>query len=110
MDACGAAAIAGSLAAALGKLVCNLMIEQKKIAQRRGARRSGQTRSNSAMIWRRILENQGRNGGRSLALPRGTEAGRLARTMALEQATKNAVGAPLRIARNSMEVLDCLTN
>jgi len=44
----------------------------------------------------------------ALALPRGTEAGRLARTMALEQATKNAVGAPLRIARNSMEVLELL--
>jgi formiminotetrahydrofolate cyclodeaminase len=44
----------------------------------------------------------------ALVLPRDSEAGRLARAMALEQATKNAVSAPLRIARNSMEVLELL--
>jgi formiminotetrahydrofolate cyclodeaminase len=44
----------------------------------------------------------------ALALPRDTEAERLARAMALEQAAKNAVSAPLRIARNSMEVLELL--
>ena len=44
----------------------------------------------------------------ALALPRGAEAERLARAMALEQAAKNSVAPSLRIARNSMEVLELL--
>jgi glutamate formiminotransferase/formiminotetrahydrofolate cyclodeaminase len=110
IDGCGAAAIAGSLAAALGKLVCNLMIEQKKSSggEARGVldqldQLTADLREASAE------ESKGRKQmAEALALPRDTDAGRLARGMALEQATKNAVSAPLRIARTSMEVIELL--
>ncbi|HEU0184661.1 MAG TPA: glutamate formimidoyltransferase [Blastocatellia bacterium] len=110
IDGCGAAAIAGSLAAALGKLVCNLMIEQKKSSggEARGVldqldQLTADLREASAE------ESKGRKQmAEALALPRDTDAERLARGMALEQATKNAVSAPLRIARTSMEVIELL--
>jgi glutamate formiminotransferase len=110
IDGCGAAAIAGSLAAALGKLVCNLMIDQKKSSggEARGVldqldQLTADLREASAE------ESKGRKQmAEALALPRDSDAGRLARGMALEQATKNAVSAPLRIARTSMEVIELL--
>lgn len=44
----------------------------------------------------------------AMALPRETDAERLARSMAIEQATQNAVAAPLRIAESAMQVLEIL--
>ncbi|HEX5086117.1 MAG TPA: cyclodeaminase/cyclohydrolase family protein [Blastocatellia bacterium] len=110
LDGCGAAAIAGSLAAALGKLVCNLMIDQKKSSEGEARGVLDQLDQLSADLRDASAEeSKGRKQvAEALALPRETEAGRLARAMALEQATKNAVSAPLRIARNSMEVLELL--
>jgi len=110
MDSGSAAANAAALAGSLGKLVCNLTISQKKPAdeEARGVldqleQLSADTRSASTE------ESEGRKQvTEALSLPRETEAERLARTMALEQATKNAITAPLRIARNSMEVLELL--
>jgi glutamate formiminotransferase/formiminotetrahydrofolate cyclodeaminase len=110
LDGCGAAAIAGSLAAALGRLVCNLMIDQKKSSEGEARGVLDQLDQLSADLRDASAEeSKGRKQvAEALALPRETEAGRLARAMALEQATKNAVSAPLRIARNSMEVLELL--
>jgi glutamate formiminotransferase len=110
LDGCGAAAIAGSLAAALGKLVCNLMIDQKKSSEGEARGVLDQLDQLSADLRDASAEeSKGRKQvAEALALPRETEAGRLARAMALEQATKNAVSSPLRIARNSMEVLELL--
>jgi len=110
LDASAAAAIAGSLAAALGKLVCNLMIDQKKSPEEEARGVLGQLDQLSDDLRDASVEEaKGRKQmDDALALPRDTEAGRLARAMALEQATKNAVSAPLRIARNSMEVLELL--
>jgi glutamate formiminotransferase len=110
LDGCGAAAIAGSLAAALGKLVCNLMIDQKKSSEGEARGVLDQLDQLSADLRDASAEeSKGRKQvAEALARPRDTEAGRLARAMALEQATKNAVSAPLRIARNSMEVLELL--
>jgi glutamate formiminotransferase len=110
LDGCGAAAIAGSLAAALGKLVCNIMIDQKKSSEGEARGVLDQLDQLSADLRDASAEeSKGRKQvAEALALPRDTEAGRLARAMALEQATKNAVAAPLRIARNSMEVLELL--
>jgi len=110
LDACGAAAIAGSLASALGKLVCNLMISQKKSSEEEARGVLGQLDQLSEDLRdASVEESKGRKQvAEALALPRDTEAGRLARAMALEQATKNAVSAPLRIARDSMEVLELL--
>jgi glutamate formiminotransferase len=110
LDACGAAAIAGSLASALGKLVCNVMISQKKSPEGEARGVLGQLDQLSEDLRdASVEESKGRKQvAEALALPRDTEAGRLARAMALEQATKNAVSAPLRIARDSMEVLELL--
>lgn len=43
-------------------------------------------------------------------LPRESEAEKLARAMAIEQATKNAIAIPLRIAESAMQVLDILSD
>lgn len=44
----------------------------------------------------------------AMALPRESDAEKLSRSMAIEQATKNAVAAPLRIAESAMQVLEIL--
>ncbi|HKE05519.1 MAG TPA: glutamate formimidoyltransferase [Blastocatellia bacterium] len=110
MDSGSAAAHAGALAAALGKLVCNLTISQKKSSdeEARGVLEQLEQLS-SDMRSASIEEFESRKQvTEALALPRDSEAERLARTMALEQATKNALTAPLRIARNAMEILELL--
>ena len=45
----------------------------------------------------------------AMALPRETDAEKLARSMAIEQASKNAVAVPLRIAESAMQVLETLS-
>ena len=92
------------------KLVCNLMIDQKKSSEGEARRVLGQLDQLSADLQDASAEEiKGRKQvAEALARPRGTEAGRLARAMALEQAAKNSVSAPLRIARNSMEILELL--
>jgi glutamate formiminotransferase/formiminotetrahydrofolate cyclodeaminase len=115
-DSGSAIASAGSFAAALGKLVCGLTINQKRssgLGERSEEEAHGvqeQLEQLSADLRDASTEEaEGRKQvADALALPRDTEAERLARTMALEQATKNAVNAPLRIARTSMEVLELL--
>ncbi len=106
----GAAANAGALAAALGKLVCNLMINQKKSSEEEARSLLGQLDQLSADLRDASVEEfEGRKQlAEALALPRGAEAERLARAMALEHAAKNSVAPSLRIARNSMEVLELL--
>src|SRR5499426_745189 len=104
----GAAANAGALAAALGKLVCNLMINQKNEEEARSL--LGQLDQLSADLQEASAEEiEGRKQvAEALTLPRGAEAERLARAMALEQAAKNSVAPSLRVARTSMEVLELL--
>jgi glutamate formiminotransferase/formiminotetrahydrofolate cyclodeaminase len=110
MDSGSAAANAAGLAASLGKLVCTLTISQKKSSDEEAQGVLDQLEQLSAdMRSASMEESEGRKQvAEALALPRDTEAERLARGMALEQATKNAVTAPLRIARNAMEVLELL--
>ena len=105
-----AAANAGALAAALAKLVCNLMINQKKSSEEEARSLLGQLDQLSADLQDASAEEiEGRKQvAEALALPRGAEAERLARAMALEQAAKNSVAPSLRIARNSMEILELL--
>lgn len=109
-DGAAAAAKAGALAAALGKSVCNLMIDQRRSTEDEARGVIDQLAQLCADL-REISaeESEGRKQlDEALALPRITEAERLARAMALEQAAKNAVAPPLRIARNSMEILELL--
>jgi formiminotetrahydrofolate cyclodeaminase len=109
-DSGSAAAQAGALAAALGELVCNLTISQKKSSEEEAKGVLDQLEQLGADL-RRASEEEAecrKQVAEAIALPRDTEDERLARAMALEQATKNAVTAPLRIARNAMEVLELL--
>jgi glutamate formiminotransferase/formiminotetrahydrofolate cyclodeaminase len=109
-DSGSAAASAGAFAAALGKLVCTLTISQKRSSEQEARGVLDQLEQLTADLRNASAEEtEGRKQvADALTLPRDTEAERLARTMALEQATKNAVTAPLRIARNAMEVLELL--
>ena len=110
IDSGSAAANAATLGASLGKLVCSLTISQKKGSDEEARGVLDQLEQLSVdMRSASTEEAEGRKQvTEALALPRDTEAERLARAMALEQATKNAVTAPLRIARSSMEVLELL--
>lgn len=110
LDGAAAAAKAGALAAALGKSICNLMIDQRRSTEEEARGVLGQLDQLSADLREASAEES--EGHKQLAdalvLPRDSEAERLARAMALEQAAKNAVAPPLRIARNSMEILELL--
>jgi glutamate formiminotransferase/formiminotetrahydrofolate cyclodeaminase len=109
-DSGSVAAYVGALAAALGELVCNLTISQKQSMEEEAAGVLDQLQQLSADL-RRAVKEEAESREQvldAIALPRETEAERLARTMALEQATKNAVAVPLRIAQSTMEVLELL--
>jgi glutamate formiminotransferase/formiminotetrahydrofolate cyclodeaminase len=110
-DSGSVAAYAGALAAALGEMVCNLTISQKKSFEEEAVSVLDQLGQLSAELRRAMKEEveSRRQVVDAIALPRETEADKLARTIALEQATKNAVAAPLRIAQNTMEVLELLS-
>ncbi|MGH9752253.1 MAG: glutamate formimidoyltransferase [Blastocatellia bacterium] len=110
LDGAAVAANAGALAATLGKSICYLMIDQRRSTEEEARGVLGQLDQLSADLREASAEeSEGRNQlAEALALRRDTEAERLARAMALEQAAKNAVAPPLRIARNSMEVLELL--
>ncbi len=109
-DSGSVAAYVGALAAALGEMVCHLTIGQKKAFEEEARRALDHLELLNADL-RRAAQEETESRQQlldAIALPRETEAERLARTFALEQATKNAVAAPLRIAQNSMEVLELL--
>jgi len=86
------------------------MIDQKKSSEEEARGVLGQLDQLSADLREASVEESKvrKQVTEALALPRDSEAERLARTMALEQATKNALTAPLRIARNAMEILELL--
>ena len=110
-DSGSVAAYVGALAAALGEMVCNLTISQKKSFEEEAISVLDQLGQLSAELRRAMKEEaeSRRQVVDAIALPRETEADKLARTIALEQATKNAIAAPLRIAQNTMEVLELLS-
>lgn len=104
------AAYAGSLAAALGAMVCRVssaqhpafaddfgrvlrQLEQISDDLRLAVREEAEARIN-------VLD--------AIALPRTNEAERLARINAIEQATRNAIAIPLRVVENSRESLELL--
>ncbi len=110
-DSGSVAAYVGALAAALGEMVCNLTISQKRSSGEEARGVLDQLGQLSADL-RRAVSEEAESREQvldAIALPRDTEAERLARTMALEQATKNAVAGPLRIAQSTMEVLELLS-
>jgi glutamate formiminotransferase/formiminotetrahydrofolate cyclodeaminase len=106
------AAYAGTLAASLGAMVCNLTIGRKKYAEVESEAREillqleqigdALTRAvdEDAESFERVMIARG--------LPRESEAAQLARTSAIEQALRGAVAVPLRVAESAMQVLELL--
>jgi len=105
------AAYAGALAAALATLVCNLTIGQHTPAAAEVRAILKQIEQLSADL--RLAVSEEAEGRASildaLALPRETEAEKLARAIAVEDAAKNALAVPLRVAQSSLEVLEWLS-
>jgi glutamate formiminotransferase/formiminotetrahydrofolate cyclodeaminase len=105
-------AYAGALAASLGAMVCKLTIGKKKFAEVEGEARQILTQLEQlAADLRHAVSEDAESFERVMAamrLPKETEAERLARSSAIEEATKGAVAVPLRVARSAMEVLELL--
>src|SRR5581483_9977669 len=105
-------AYAGALAAALGALVCNLTIGKKRFAAVEGEAHDIRTElEQSGETLRRAVSEDAQSFNQVMAafrLPRESEAEKLARTSAIEQAYKGAVAVPLRIAETAMQVLELL--
>ncbi len=101
----------GVLAASLAIMVCNLTIGHK-------AEVESEVRGVLYQLERlkedlRMAMNEEDDVGvlliEAMSLPRDTDAERLARTTAIEEATKSAVAVPLRVAQGTMEVLELLS-
>ncbi len=106
------AAYAGALSAALGKLVCNLTLGKRKYEDVEMEVRDifDQLEQLDADLRAAVAEDADSQERLTevMQLPRGTEAERLARTGAIEEATKGLVSLRLRVAEGAMETLDLL--
>lgn len=107
-----AAAYAGVLAAALGAMVCHLTIGKKKFEEveieiRDIVSQLEQLSEGLRLAVREDAESFTRVTA-ALRLPRGDEASELARASAIEEATKGAIAAPLRVAESALQVLELL--
>jgi glutamate formiminotransferase/formiminotetrahydrofolate cyclodeaminase len=109
-DGGSVAAYVGALAASLGSMVCNLTIGLKASVEVevRGVLKQLEQLSEDLQLEMSEEEESRVRVLDAIALPRETEAEKLARTIAIEEGTKNAVGIPLRVAQSSLEVLELL--
>jgi len=106
------AAYAGMLATDLGVLVCNLASGHKRTNEdevKAMLERLEQLNADLQTALKEDVECRERVLD-AMALPRTTEGEKLARTMAIEQATRNAVAVPLRVAESAMQTLDVLSD
>ncbi|MBL8150662.1 MAG: glutamate formimidoyltransferase [Blastocatellia bacterium] len=106
------AAHSGMLAAALGQMVCNLTVGKKKyagvedqikdiLAQLEELKTTlCQAIEEDARSFDSVLE--------AMRLPKESDAERLAREMAIQEATKHAAAVPMRTAEQSLSVLELL--
>ncbi|MBP6822667.1 MAG: glutamate formimidoyltransferase [Acidobacteria bacterium] len=105
------AAYAGMLATELAVMVGNLTASHKPSVQdeiRNMLERLEQLGADLQLAMKEEVEGRERVLD-AMALPRESDAEKLSRSMAIEQATKNAVAVPLRIAESAMQVLEILT-
>jgi glutamate formiminotransferase / formiminotetrahydrofolate cyclodeaminase len=105
------AAYVGALAAAIASLVCNQTIGQHTPASAEVRAILKQIEQLTADLRLAVTEEAE---GRArlmdaIALPRETEAENLARATAVEDAARNALAVPLRVAQSSLEVLEWLS-
>ncbi|MGH9800820.1 MAG: cyclodeaminase/cyclohydrolase family protein, partial [Blastocatellia bacterium] len=104
------AAYAGMLATELAVTVANMTASHKHSVEdevRAMLERLEQLSADLQLALKEDVEGRERVYD-AMALPRETEAEKLSRSMAIEQATKNAVAVPLRIAESAMQVLEIL--
>lgn len=104
------AAYAGALAAALAAMVCNVTKGRSQALRDDQANVLEQLQQLSASLRAAVSEEaEGRISVLdAIALPRESEAERLARGIAIEEATRNAVAIPLRVVISAGEVLELL--
>jgi formiminotetrahydrofolate cyclodeaminase len=105
-----AAGLAGSLAAALGSMVCNLTLGKAEFAEVEGEVRAllVETEAARAGLTFGIDADADSFGlvAKAYRMPRGSEAERLTRLEAIRAASLGAARAPLEVARLSARVLD----
>lgn len=104
------AAYAGALAAALAAMVCNVTKGRSQALRDDQANILEQLQQLSGSLRGAVSEEaEGRISVLdAIALPRESEAERLARSMAIEEATRNAVAIPQRVVTQAGEVLELL--
>lgn len=106
------AAHCGMLSAALGQMMCNLTAGKKKFAEVEGQVKTvlAQLETLKGTLRQAIEEDaQSFNGVlKAMKLPKETDAEKLARDTAIQEATKHAVSVPLRTAEQSFAVLELL--
>lgn len=111
-DGASVAAYAGALGASLGVMIGRLTMEQKPALQRELSRTLEQLEQLRDELHHSINEDAETRELvlDALSLPEEADGERLARNAAIEQAHKNAVGIPLRIAENAVEVIELLAD
>ena len=109
-DGVSIAAYAGALAASLGGMLCRLTFEQRPELEREAGDMFTQLEELRTDLYRAINEDAETRELvlDAISLPQESEGESLARTFAIEQATKNAVAIPLRVAENAVESLELL--
>lgn len=105
-------AYAGALAAALGAMVCNLTLGKKKYEDVEHETREilAQLEQVSADLRAAVAEDADSQERmvEAMQLPRSTEAERLARNSAIEQATRGLIGLRMRVAESAFDTLELL--
>lgn len=109
-DGVSIAAYSGALAASLGGMLCNLTIGQRPAAENEVRAMLDQLEELRTDLYRAINEDAETRELvlDAISLSQESEGEILARTFAIEQATKNAVAIPLRVAENAVDVLELL--
>lgn len=105
-------AYTGALAAALGQMACNLTLGKKKYEEvEQETREILEQLEQIGVDLRAAVAEDADSQERmveAMQLPRGTEAERLARTSAIEQATRGLIGLRMRVAEIAFDTLELL--
>lgn len=106
------AAYAGMLATELGVMVCNLASGYKRANEDEASSMLERLEQLSADLQTAMKEDTECREQvlDAMSLPRANEGEKLARMMAIEQATKNAVAVPLRVAESARQTLEVLSD
>jgi glutamate formiminotransferase / formiminotetrahydrofolate cyclodeaminase len=105
-------AYAGALAATLGTMVCNLTLGKKKYEEVEQETREILEQLEQIGLDLRVAVAEDADSQErmveAMQLPRGTEAERLARTSAIEQATRGLIGLRMRVAESAFDTIELL--